>query len=78
MPNPITDGWSLSYEDPRSSNKLLVSLPPDMHRDLRLLAASRNVSVSELVRRMATREVAEYVQANPAHAKSFKGVAHEF
>lgn len=73
MPFPNSKGWMLSYEDPRSDTRMLVSLPKPMLRDLQLLAKAREISMAELVRVSVTREIAHAVQARPEIAPSFRG-----
>lgn len=73
MPHPDGSGWLLTYADPRSDTRMLVSLPSAMLRDLRLLAKSQGTSISELVRRAVTREIAAEIRARPEIAPSFKG-----
>lgn len=73
MPHPDGSGWLLNYADPRNDTRLLVSMPSAMLRDLRLLAKSQGISIAELIRRAATREVAAQIKARPEIAASFKG-----
>lgn len=58
MPTPDPSRWSVSYDDPRSSARMLISLPTQMLDDLRLLAQAREISLSELVRQVMSRELA--------------------
>ena len=44
-----------------------------MLRDLRVLAKSRDIGVSELLRRIVTREVAEFLEKRPDLQPSFRG-----
>lgn len=74
MPHPDGSGWSLTYADPRSNTRMLMSLPSAMLRDLHILARSQGISTAELMRRAATREVAAQIRARPEIAASFKGV----
>lgn len=73
MAIPDTTHWSLDYDDPRSCTRFLFSIPPPMLRDLRVLAKSRDVAVSELLRQMITREVADFLVKRPDLQPSFKG-----
>lgn len=73
MPRPNDSAWTLKYADPKSDRRILMSLPSEMLRDLRVLAKSRSVSISEQLRQLITAEVARVIQANPAHSKSFRG-----
>lgn len=73
MPHPDGSGWLLNYADPRNDTRVLVSMPSAMLRDLRLLAKSQDISIAELIRRAATREVAAQIKARPEIAASFKG-----
>lgn len=73
MPHPDGSGWLLNYADPRNDTRVLVSMPSAMLRDLRLLAKSQGISISELIRRAATREVAVQIKERPEIAASFKG-----
>ncbi len=57
MPYPDDSGWAVKYADPRSSVRMLVSLPYEMLRDVQALAKARGLSASELVRRCITREL---------------------
>lgn len=66
-------GWLLKYADPRNDTRLLMSLPSEMLRDLRLLAKSQDIPVAELVRRAVTREIAAEIRSRPEIAPSFKG-----
>lgn len=74
MPRSDGSGWLLEYPDSRNDSRVLVSLPSAMLRDLRLLAKSQNISVAELIRRAATREVAAHIKERPEIAPSFKGM----
>lgn len=73
MPRPDGSGWLLNYTDPRNDTRLLMSLPSAMLRDLRILAKSQGISIAELMRRAATREVAAQIEQRPEIAASFKG-----
>lgn len=73
MTTPDSSNWSLVYDDPRSQTRFLFSLPPPMLRDLRVLAKSRDIAVSELLRRLITREVADFLRERPEVQASFKG-----
>ena len=73
MPRPDGSGWLLTYADPRNNTRLLMSLPSAMLCDFRLLAKSQGISVAELMRRAATRELAAQIRARPEIAASFKG-----
>lgn len=73
MAIPDTSHWALGYDDPRSCTRFLFSIPPPMLRDLRMLAKSRDVTVSELLRQMITREVADFLEQRPDLQPSFKG-----
>lgn len=73
MPHPDGSGWLLNYTDPRNDTRLLMSLPAAMLRDLHLLAKAREISLAELMRRAATREIAAEIEARPEIAASFKG-----
>lgn len=73
MPHPDGSGWLLNYTDPRNDTRLLMSLPSSMLRDLRLLAKRRGISLAELMRRAATRELAAQIRAQPEIAASFTG-----
>ena len=73
MPLPDNCSWSLSYEDPRSSARFLVPLPPQMLRDFRMLAKAREISLAELIRRTLTHEIALEIAARPEIHRSFKG-----
>ncbi len=74
MPHPDGSGWLLNYADPRNDTRMLMSLPSAMLRDLRLLAKSQDISLAELMRRAATREIAAQIKERPEVAASFKGV----
>ena len=73
MPHSDGSGWLLNYADPRNDTRLLMSLPSAMLCDLRLLAKSQDISVAELMRRAATREIAAQIKERPEIAPSFKG-----
>lgn len=73
MPAPDASHWSLDYADPRSDTRFLFSIPTPMLRDLRVLAKSRDIGVSELLRRIVTREVAEFLEKRPDLQPSFRG-----
>lgn len=73
MPHPDGSGWLLNYADPRNDTRMLMSLPSAMLRDLHLLAKAREISLAELMRRAATREIAAEIEARPEIAASFKG-----
>ena len=73
MSHRACSGWLLNYADPRNDTRLLMSLPSAMLRDLRLLAKSQDISVAELMRRAATREIAAEIKERPEIAASFKG-----
>ena len=73
MPHPDGSGWLLNYADPRNDTRMLMSLPSAMLRDLRLLAKAREISLAELMRRAATRELAAEIAERPEIAASFKG-----
>lgn len=73
MPHPDGSSWLLNYTDPRNDTRLLMSLPSSMLRDLRILAKSQGISIAELMRRAATREVAAQIRAQPELAASFTG-----
>ena len=73
MPAPDSSHWSLDYADPRSDTRFLFSIPKPMLRDLRVLAKSRDIGVSELLRRIVTREVAEFLEKRPDLQPSFRG-----
>lgn len=73
MPLPDGSGWLLNYADPRNNTRMLMSLPSAMLRDLHLLAKARDISLAELMRRAATRELAAEIEARPEIAASFKG-----
>lgn len=73
MPHPDGSGWMLNYIDPRNDTRMLVSLPSAMLRDLHLLAKAREISLAELMRRIATREIAAEIKERPEIAASFKG-----
>jgi len=73
MPHPDGSGWLLTYADPRNNTRMLMSLPSAMLRDLHLLAKAREISLAELMRRAATREIATEIEARPEIAASFKG-----
>jgi hypothetical protein len=70
---PDDKHWALSYEDPRSPDKILISLPTDMHRDFLLYSRYRGCSISELFRRAITAEIAAEIRAEPRIQASFKG-----
>lgn len=65
--------WALSYEDPRSPDKILISLPTDMHRDFLIYSRYRDCSISELLRRAITAEIAAEIRAEPRIQASFRG-----
>lgn len=71
----ITDTarWSLDYKDSRSCTRVLFSLPPSMHRDLKMIAKARDTTVSDFLRQMITREIAEFLTKRPDLQPSFKG-----
>lgn len=73
MPHPDGSGWLLTYADPRNDTRMLMSLPSAMLRDLHLLAKAREISLAELMRRAATREIADLIKERPEIAASFKG-----
>jgi hypothetical protein len=73
MAAPDSTNWSLTYDDPRSHTRFLFSIPPPMLRDLRVLAKSRGIAVSELLRQLITREVADFLRERPDVQASFKG-----
>lgn len=73
MPLPDDCSWSLSYEDPRSSARFLVPLPPHMLRDFHMLAKAREISLAELIRRTLSKEIALEIAARPEIHRSFKG-----
>ena len=73
MAAPDSTNWSLTYDDPRSHTRFLFSIPPPMLRDLRVLAKSRDTAVSELLRQLITREVADFLRERPDLQASFKG-----
>ena len=73
MPAPDTTNWAMVYEDPRSDTRFLFSIPTPMLRDIRVLAKSRGIGVSQMLRIMVTEEVADFVRDNPDLAVSFKG-----
>lgn len=73
MPHPDGSVWLLNYADPRNDTRMLMSLPSAMLRDLHLLAKARDISLAELMRRAATREIAAEIEARPEIAASFKG-----
>lgn len=73
MPHPDGSGWLLNYADPRNNTRMLMSLPSAMLRDLHLLAKAREISLAELMRRAATREIAAQIKERPEIAASFKG-----
>ena len=73
MPHPDGSGWLLNYADPRNDTRMLMSLPSAMLRDLHLLAKAREISLAELMRRAATRDIAAEIEARPEIAASFKG-----
>lgn len=73
MPHPDGSGWLLTYADPRNDTRMLMSLPSAMLRDLHLLAKSQDISLAELMRRAATREIATHIRERPEIAASFKG-----
>ena len=73
MPLPDDCLWSLSYEDPRSSARFLVPVPPQMLRDFHMLARAREISLAELIRRTLTQEIALEIAARPEIHRSFKG-----
>lgn len=74
MPLPDDSAWLLEYADPRSDTRMLVSLPTLMLRDLHLLAKARDISASELVRRVVAQEIAMEIRKRPEIAPSFRGV----
>lgn len=73
MPKSDSSGWFLRYDDPKSDERLLVSFPANMLRDVRVLAGGLGVSSAELIRRAVTREIAFYAASHPEVAKSFRG-----
>ena len=73
MPSPNDSKWFVKYEEPRSQTKLLVSMPIEMARDVRLLASYKGITSAELVRRAVTEKIAAQIQAEPLSARSFKG-----
>ena len=73
MPHPDGSSWLLNYADPRNNTRMLMSLPSAMLCDLHLLAKAREISLAELMRRAATREIAAQIKERPEIAPSFKG-----
>lgn len=67
------DDWKLHYEDLRTTTKMLVPLPADMLRDLRIYAKWHGVTRSELVRQAVTAFMAPGISAHPHAALSFRG-----
>lgn len=51
--------WSERYADARCDARFLLSLPALMLQELHALAASRDVSVAELLRQLASIELAK-------------------
>lgn len=78
MTRPDGSAWFMRYEDERSSARILASFPPQMLRDLRILAKANDMSLAELIRRACSREVSEFVASRPDVKASFRGqpVAH--
>ena len=78
----IEDGshWHMCYANPRSTARMLISAPPEMLRDIRILAKSQGISMAELFRREVTKTLARAVQERPEIAASYRGqpqTAHE-
>ncbi len=73
MPIPDGSGWYLQYDDPQATERLLVSFPYDLRRDLRVLSSSEGISDAELIRRAVTRELAMVIRERPEISKSFRG-----
>lgn len=63
----------LSYKDQKNGVRLLVNMPEQMHRDLRVVAGAHDCSVSELIRRSIGLHLAALLRAHPEWAKSFQG-----
>lgn len=57
MPHPNDSAWALRYDDPRSSERVLLSLPNDMLADIKLAAEMEEISISEFLRRAATEKL---------------------
>lgn len=73
MPYIPPPNWSLTYEDPRSNARTLISMPAEMLRDLRVLSKSQGLSVAEMIRRAVTREIAAVLEERPEIRASFRG-----
>lgn len=73
MPSPNQTKWDAKYTDPRCDKRLLIPVPSDMHRDLRIMAMAAGITLSELVRRLITAQLAEILTENPQWSKSFRG-----
>ena len=75
MPAPISQAeWPVTYErSPRCLRKTLLCLPEGVQRDMKILAKAKGISMSELVRRSAINQIAEYLREHPEHAASFRG-----
>lgn len=52
---------------------MLVSMPAEMARDMRVLAGARGVSTAEFVRQAVTKVIADEITSRPALKASFKG-----
>lgn len=63
----------LQYSDPRCDDRLLLGLPSDMHRDLRVVAGVTGESVSEIIRDAIMRELVVFMAENPGSEKSLRG-----
>lgn len=74
MAFPMGGTWHLDYASMTADARLLVTMPSELRRDLRVLARARGLTLAETVRVAVTREIADVVHADPRQAKSFTGV----
>lgn len=68
-----TTSWLLEYPDPACAYRLLITMPEDMFRDARVMAAVRNQAVSAYIRDLICKDISDYVTEHPEHGASFQG-----
>lgn len=56
--------WFIDYGEERSKTRLLISLPVPMLMDLHAAAKLQGISAAELVRRAATRQLADLARSS--------------
>lgn len=70
-----TKRWPVSYGEFSNGTRVLINLPTDMYRDVRVLSGAFGCSRSEFMRRAITAHVALTLEQHPEWAKSIRAEA---